>query len=112
MADLSTNQSRAHQLAQRGPVLVADGDRLVSQAVEKVTESTALVMRDVLSQLPSLADNYHQTFDPSDIGLYCAGLCSHFDETLSAELDRRNKAALTGMYEAVQKQLIGQCEIQ
>ena len=107
-SELLSNQSRAQQLTQQSPTLVANGDRLVSQAVERVTASSSLAVRDILSQLPSLVDNYDHPFDPIDLGPYRAGLFSHFDDKLSAELERIGSTALTGVYEAAKKELIGE----
>ena len=106
--ELATNQKRAHQLKQQGPVLVANSNQLISEAVGEVTNSSSMATRDLLSQLPSLVDNYQLPFDLNDLSQYKAGLYSHFDEKLSAELDRVSATALTGMHEATQSKLIGE----
>lgn len=105
--DLATTQIRAHQLAQQKPVLVADGDHLVGQAVKQVKAASAVAMRDVLTQLPSMVESYQCPFDPSDLGPYRAGLYSYFDQQLSAELEKMASSALTQVYEATQGNLLG-----
>ena len=106
--ELSSNQSRAYQLAQRGPALVADGDRLVANVVDQLKASSSKAIRDILAQLPSMVDGYQHPFDPRELGPYRAGLFSYFDEQLSSELERMNASALSCMYEAAQAELIGE----
>ena len=107
-SELATNQNRAQQLKQQLPVLVANSDQLIAEAVDEVTTLSSVAMRDLLSQLPSLVDNYQLPFEPNDLSQYKAGLYSYFDEKLSAELERVNATALTSMYETTQTKLIGE----
>ena len=106
--ELSSNQSRAYHLAQQGPSLVANGDQLVVKVVDQLKAASSGAIRDILAQLPSLVDGYQQTFDPRELGPYRAGLFTYFDEQLSSELERMNASALSHMYEAAQKELIGE----
>lgn len=105
--DLTATQIRAHQLAQQRPVIVANGNHLVAQAVEQVKATSAVAMRDVLTQLPSMVDSYQCPFDPNDLGPYRAGLYSYFDQQLSAELEKIASSSLTQVYEATQGNLLG-----
>jgi mitofusin len=63
-------------------------------------------LRDMLTQLPSLVDLYQAPFDPIDPAPYKMGLFSHFEEQLSAELQRASAAAVVAMYEETQAKLI------
>ena len=108
MEELEACWSRSQKLANQEPALVAGGDQLVSMAIEKVTSSLSLAMRDLLTQLPSLVDLYQATFDPSDPAHYKEGLFVHFEQQLSAGLDRASSAAVAGMYRETQDQLIGE----
>ena len=109
--DLTASQTRAHQLAQQKPVLAADSEHLVAQAVEQVKATSSTAMRDILTQLPAMVDNYQCHFDPNDVGPYRAGLYSYFDQQLSAELEKMASSALTQVYEATQGELVGECGI-
>lgn len=109
--EFTFTQSRARQLAQQGPALVAEGDRLLAQAVEQVQALSVGAMRNILAQLSAMVDNFERPFDSKELGLYRAGLFSYFDEQLAAELERMNSSALGRTYEAAQGNLIGACEI-
>ena len=80
-------------------------------AMVQVGSSQSKALRDLLTQLPSLVDLYQAPFDPSDPAPYKAGLFSHFEEQLSAELQRASAAAVAVMYEETKTKLIGETKI-
>lgn len=105
--ELTATQSRVHQLAQKKPLLVADSEHLVAQAVEQVKATSAIAVRDILTPLPAMVDSYQCHFDPNDLGPYRVGLYSYFDQQLSAELEKMASSSLTEVYDATQGGLIG-----
>ena len=106
--ELGACQSRVQQLAQGKPSLVVNGDQLVTMAMGQVGLFQSKALKDLLSQLPNLVDLYQAPFDPSDSSSYKTGLFSHFEEQLSAELQRASAAAVVTMYEDTQTKLIGE----
>jgi mitofusin len=62
--ELGACQSRAQQLAQNKPSLVASGDHLVSMAMGQVGSFQSKALRDLLTQLPSLVDLYQAPLTP------------------------------------------------
>ena len=80
-------------------------------AMGQVGSFQSKALRDLLTQLPSLIDLYQAPFDPSDPAPYKTGLLSHFEEQLSAELQRASAAAVVAIYEETQAKLIGEVYI-
>ena len=106
--ELAVCQARSQELDSRRPTLIASGDQLVSVAMENVSTSLSKAVRDLLSQLPTLVDQYEASFDPNDLAQYKEGLFAHFEEQLSAELERASAAAVAGKYEDTWARLIGE----
>ena len=64
-------------------------------------------MRDLISQLATMADDYKCTFDPTHLESYKHGLYEFMDERLGEELGRVGGDTLGGAYEEARRMLLG-----
>ena len=67
----------------------------------------SVVMRDLISQLATMADDYKCTFDPTHLESYKHGLYEFMDERLGEELGRVGGDTLGGAYEEARRMLLG-----
>ena len=109
--NLQASHRRHDLLRLEGPVAVAKSDQLVSQTVVEVEQSAAVAMSDILSQLPTIVDNYKANFEPTQLAAYKSGLFQFMDSHLVEEVGRVGTSTLGKVYEGAQAKLIGELQV-
>lgn len=103
---------RKHDLLRlEGPVVLAKSDQLISQTVVEVEQAVSMAMSDILSQLPTIVDNYKANFEPTQLAAYKGGLFHFMDSHLVEEVGRVGTSTLGKVYEEAQAKLIGGLQV-